>query len=52
VDLELESSSNLQNWTRVDTNPLILKPGNQIRSAKQSTLAPFLFWRVKASLKP
>jgi len=52
VDLELESSSNLQNWTRVDTNPLILKPGNQIRSAKQSTLAPFLFWRVKANLKP
>lgn len=52
VDLMLQSSPDLQTWTNVDTSPLLLTSGSQIRSARRSTLDPRLFWSLKICLKP
>jgi hypothetical protein len=52
VDLVLESSPDLQTWRSVDTTPLVLTSDRQIRSTKQPSLTPRLFWRLKISLKP
>ncbi|MEN8855820.1 MAG: hypothetical protein ABF333_12845, partial [Akkermansiaceae bacterium] len=52
VDLGLEVSADLQDWTTVATDPVSLTPQAQYRSATQATTDPRKFWRLNVSLKP
>ena len=52
VDLELQSSTNLQDWTTLTTTPLIINNTEHTREANLTTNGPRRFHRLQVTLKP
>ena len=52
VDLVLQSSTDLQNWTTLTTTPTIISSTAQTRSAELTTDGPQRFHRLQVVLKP
>ena len=52
VDLVLQSSTDLQNWTTLTTTPTIISSTEQTRSAELTTDGPQRFHRLQVVLKP
>ena len=52
VDLELQSSTNLQDWTTLTTTPSIINETEQTREANLTMDGPRRFHRLQVSLKP